>query len=226
MRKLENIANLPILFLKHPTSLRHMFSWLRSLFNAGAQNELPWIAFDAVLWLKSYLQPHMNVFEYGSGGSTIFFLKRVKKIISIEHAQTWFEQVDARLKKQGALNYEYFLIKPQQSGTAQVPYSYTSYTSTSADVENLNFEQYVKSIEKYPDKYFELVFIDGRARASCIYHAVKKIRWGGYLLLDNSDRQEYQETISLLLKDCARRDFSGITCASIYFSKTSIWKII
>jgi hypothetical protein len=31
----------------------------------------PWIPFEAANWLQHYLKPHMKVFEYGSGGSTV-----------------------------------------------------------------------------------------------------------------------------------------------------------
>lgn len=35
---------------------------------------LPWISFPAIEELKSFLRPEMTVFEYGTDGSTVFFL--------------------------------------------------------------------------------------------------------------------------------------------------------
>lgn len=52
------------------------------------------------------------------------------------------------------------------------------------------------------------MFVDGRARNLCILHAAHKVRLGGYLMLDNSDRLEYQSGIDLLRK-WERTDFFG-----------------
>ena len=57
----------------------------------------------------------------------------------------------------------------------------------------MSFERYVKSIDDYPDRFFDMVLVDGRARKFCLEHAPKKIRPGGYLLMDNSSTPEYLE---------------------------------
>src|SRR3981081_59638 len=40
--------------------------------------ELPWFSYAAIDFLEDFLQPHMTVCEYGSGGSTLFFSRRGK----------------------------------------------------------------------------------------------------------------------------------------------------
>ena len=35
--------------------------------------QLPWISYGAIDFLDGYLKPDMTVYEYGSGGSTLFF---------------------------------------------------------------------------------------------------------------------------------------------------------
>ena len=35
--------------------------------------EIPWFSYAAIDFLEDYLQPEMSVFEYGTGGSTLFF---------------------------------------------------------------------------------------------------------------------------------------------------------
>ncbi len=49
---------------------------LRVLLDEG----LPWITFPAMRWLHGHLRPSMSVFEWGSGGSTVFLalLSRMK----------------------------------------------------------------------------------------------------------------------------------------------------
>ena len=39
--------------------------------------------------IESYLQPHMNFLEWGSGRSTLWYSKFVKKYYSIEHYEPW-----------------------------------------------------------------------------------------------------------------------------------------
>ena len=108
-------------------------------------------------------------------------------------------------------------------------YSCRSYTATPRECEQYvgkSFEGYVRSIEEYPDRYFDLVFVDGMARLSCIFHALSKIRPGGYLLLDNSDLPEYKEARSFLA-DYKRTDFFGIGpyLYEVPLWQTSVWEI-
>jgi hypothetical protein len=47
-------------------------------------DQIPWITFEARHFVERVLTPESIVFEYGSGGSTLFS-KRVKQVISVEH---------------------------------------------------------------------------------------------------------------------------------------------
>ena len=66
--------------------------------------ELPWFSYAAIDFLEDFLQPHMTVCEYGSGGSTLFFSRRVKSVYSIEDNPKWFDLVSGRLQQQGVRN--------------------------------------------------------------------------------------------------------------------------
>ncbi len=214
------------LFIKDIGSIKYLLSFYRSLCfgYSPLDAKQPWIVFKATDWLGTYLKEEMSVFEYGSGGSTLFFSKRVRKVVSVEHNPDWHKRVSDVLISDGILNCEYILCEPEKLNLDQHPlYSDTSYTSIAR--EGLSFEKYVKIIEKYPDATFDLIFIDGRARASCISHAVKKVRRGGYLMLDNSDRVIYHSAISLL-SAYKRTDFLGVGPATTVLFQTSIWHII
>ena len=167
----------------------------------------------------------MSVFEYGSGGSTIFISRKVNELISIEHDKAWHSRVSSELSKRGISNYKCLLYEPERkiSGEMSV-YSCKSYTSTLAEYVGMSFENYVRSIEKHPDGYFDLVIVDGRARPSCVFHALGKIRPGGYLMLDDTDRQRYEEAMSLLA-GYKRTDLFGIAPHATRFWQTSVWQI-
>lgn len=46
-------------------------------------------------------------------------------------------------------------------------------------------EEYVSSIDVYPQDYFDIVVIDGTWRDDCTEHALKRLKSGGKLILDN-----------------------------------------
>jgi len=222
---LYKIARATGLLLFDPLSIRYIIQFYKSLLpgHNALIDSRPWLVFKAIYWLNNYLGPNMHVFEYGSGGSTIFFSGRVKKVVSVEHDCNWYKEVSSVLNKKNILNCEYYLFAPERITGEAPEYSDKSYTSTA--IKGFSFEKYVKSIEKYPDKSFDLVSIDGRARVPCVSHAIKKVRPGGYLLLDNADRKIYRQAL-LLLSGHKETRFSGIGPYNLHCWRTSIWKII
>src|SRR5262245_16177519 len=66
--------------------------------------EVPWFSYSAIDFLEGFLKPNMAVFEYGSGGSTVFFARRVKSVLSVEDNSQWFEWVSRRLRADGLKN--------------------------------------------------------------------------------------------------------------------------
>ena len=216
------------LLLREPSSIKFAHLWIRSLLpgHNALSDKVEWITFKAKAWMESYLKPDMSVFEYGSGGSTIFLSSRVNTLISIEHDRSWYRKVSGALSKEEISNCEYILCEPEKkiSGT-MFSCNCKNHASALRRYAGMSFEKYVKSIEKYPNGSFDLVIVDGRARSSCIFHALSKIRSGGYLMLDNSERERYSEAISVLA-DYKRTDFFGIGPYNIYLWRTSVWEIV
>ena len=186
---------------------------------------VPWITFKAKEWLDLYLKVNMTVFEWGSGNFTMYFSEKVKKLISVEHDENWHKKISGIISCEKISNCDYLLIKPEgKISEVNTPYSSKSYTSSTFKHHwGLCFKNYVRAIDKYPNEHFDLVFVDGRARASCIIHAIKKIKPGGYLMLDNSERAHYNKTVSLL-KDYSKIDFFGKGPQAEISWQTSIWQ--
>ena len=187
------------------------------------KDQIPWITFEANKWLEKYLRPDMIVFEYGSGGSTLFFQKHVKKIISIEHNRIWYKKMLTYLKKKDIFLNSYFLIEPEKA-LKRNNNKQDNYQSTLKVYSIMSFKKYVNSIDKYPQKYFDVIFIDGRDRNSCVKKSITKIRQDGIIILDNSERKRYQESITLLSK-YKRIDFYGFGPYRLYPWQTSVWFI-
>jgi len=188
----------------------------------------PWITFEAAEWLESFLSfRNKNAvgFEYGSGGSTVYLARHLKKLISVEHDKKWYKYISKILRDNIITNCEYLLIEPEKINDKNINISKNmkKYTSAVPKYMGMTFEKYVKYIESFPDNIFDLIFVDGRARPSCILHAISKVRPSGYILLDNSERKLYQE-VEKKLSNWERKDFFGPGPYNLYFWQTTIWK--
>ena len=149
-------------------------------------NHSPWLPYLVTDYIK---QLHLNrVFEWGSGGSTIFFSKRVPFFVSIEHDVEWYNKTKPLLKPEDKYNlipYESDSIGPDKANP-------THYKSGSTQLGDVNFKRYASAIDDYGK--FDLILIDGMARASCLAHAYSHVTDGGCIVLDNTgDRPYYLE---------------------------------
>ena len=93
----------------HLAQPRWLLPWLRDNVLARRspiEMARPWISYAAADWLAGHLRPAMRVFEYGSGGSTLFFSARVARVVSVEDDPAWRELVMARLAELGRSNAE------------------------------------------------------------------------------------------------------------------------
>lgn len=140
-------------------------------------------------WLSKNLSKDMNVFEYGTGGSTMYFAKRVKSVISVEHQFNWYLAVKKALKQKGIRNSILYWVSTDRLNASNSKYRVSD--PNDLRFKGLSYQKYVTTINKYPDNYFDLVFIDGRARNSCLELAAKKVKNKGYIFLDDSDRIGY-----------------------------------
>jgi len=176
------------LLIHKPMMLRFYRHWRESLKREHSviEDDFPWMVYEAVSWLESYLKPGMEVFEWGSGGSTLFFASRVHFVVTVEHDPNWYAIVSKQLSDLNIQNVHFVLCKPERTDLLS-----EIYTSTDERYKGLSFQHYAETIDSYPDNSFDLVVVDGRARPGCMKHAIPKIRPGGYLLLDNSDRESY-----------------------------------
>lgn len=206
-------------------------SWHSSLRRINAsplQDHMPWMTFSTIRFLQRNLTKNMRVFEYGSGGSSVFFAKRVGEIISVEHDEEWMEKVYQESKKLNLNHWHPLLIRPENNSNAADydPSEPMHYSSHSQIYRGKTFKAYASSIEDFPDQYFDIILIDGRARPSCFMHSLRKIKPGGYIIWDNSNREHYLPSISTAPSYWKFIDFSGPTPYSFYFTKTSAWHCI
>lgn len=199
--------------------------WLKSIQSSAMQDKRPWLSFEATTFLEKWLSKDCIVFEYGSGASTLYFARRVGQIISLEHHAGWYAQIKETLLRDYVLNCAYTLVEPVPvPELANAEYSNPEYyCSRKKAYRGFSFRDYVLKIEDYPDDYFDLVVVDGRARLSCVYQARTKVKPGGLLLLDDSQRARYRPAYQLL-DGWDVTQFFGPVPYETNFAETTFWR--
>ncbi len=127
----------------------------------------PWLTPQAICILDSWLTKDDIGIEWGSGRSTVWFAKRVRQLVSIEHEPVWYDKVSTQLKRGGYSNIDYHLIPTKIS---------------------VGSSSYADSVNDCPDLYFDFALVDGKVRHICMGRILPKLRNGGILILDNSER--------------------------------------
>lgn len=146
---------------------QYIFHRTLDVFYRKLNPDHPWLTPQAIWILDTWLTKDDIGIEWGSGKSTLWFAKRVKQLLSIEHDPVWYDKVSIQLKRVGAGNVDYHLL-PTKTSNGSSPY---------ADIAKC-----------YPDQYFDFALVDGKVRHICMERILPKLRVGGILILDNSER--------------------------------------
>lgn len=190
-------------------------------------DEQPWMTYAAADFLSGWLRPDMSVFEWGSGGSTVFFAKHAGRVTAIEHEEAWARQVRAALAERQIANAEVQHLPPEPDPEA-AKWDATDpllFSSGGKQFSGLSFQRYVTAIDPVPDASLDLVVVDGRARPSCLQRGMSRVKPGGVLLLDNAERPHYQRARSLLVPGhWELLDFTGPGPYCAQFWQTIGWR--
>jgi Methyltransferase domain len=155
--------------VRHPGDGREVTRLLRAGVRSTVRLRMPWLPFRLIDDLESRLQPGMKVFEFGGGGSTLWFLDHDLEVVTVEHDQAW-----SRVLQETAASPRWtLLVRPL----------------------GIDGTSYVGTIDQYPDAHFDLVVVDGRERARCVRASLAKIKPGGTLVVDDVDRERYARAL-------------------------------
>jgi predicted O-methyltransferase YrrM len=165
--------------------LRYPAAWYRARY--GRTPERPWIVPAAIGWLRRRIRSDWSILELGAGRSTTWFAQRASRVLSFEDNEFWVGHTRERL---------------DQLGLAGVDFRLRAVGEFSSELETL------------PASSFDLVVVDfleapAVTRIDVLEPAMKRVRPGGYLLLDDSDRPGYARAYEMLAGWKERR-FSGI----------------
>lgn len=160
----------------------------------GDHQPIPWTTYPFFDFIKERLTKEMRVFEYGSGNSTLYFAKHVRSVTSVEHNPDWFR-----------------FISENKPGNVEVILS---------DLAN---DEYCRVIQSSGDLY-DLIIVDGENRDKCLELAILSLSDKGVIILDDSERIEYQNGINFLFqKEFKKLDFWGIAPTVLFKKCTTIF---
>lgn len=192
-------------------------TWTRSLFAIHDLDQLsrldvPWWTFDAADRVERFLaeRPGAQVFEWGSGASTLWLAARAAHVYSVEHHSGWAAQLAPRLPA----NVRLRVVEPAESAAPRIG-------SSKRGHEGLDFEAYVAAIDEVPGT-FDVIVIDGRAREACLPRAVERLAPGGIIVFDNVDRRRYVDAIGDLGSRVEVDMTRGLTPALPYPTRTAL----
>lgn len=197
-------AEIPLHMVKSPS---HAKMWLRDRFNthnSPVNSGIPWIARPCIDFLNEYLRPSHRVFEWGGGGSTIFFLEKGCYVATVESHQEWSELIRKRIER----------TDPSLSDRWDLRLVEVK------DKHDPSIDKYVAEV--LTGGLWDVIMIDGWGRMECLDAAVRMIRPGGILILDNADQAQYQSA-PRRLPNWKRKQFRGIGVARHWVTQTDVY---
>lgn len=66
---------------------------------------IPWYTYPAIEYLEQFDFGKKNIFEWGSGNSSLYFSKKANKVTSIEHDKNWYDIVATQLQPNQKLEH-------------------------------------------------------------------------------------------------------------------------
>lgn len=145
-------------------NLTYVFSRFKQYLNHINNPENPWLTYQAISFLDSVLLKSDVMVEFGSGRSTLWFAKRVKKITSIEHDYYWFNQLKGRVGE-----------------------SFENVELRFLDHQFGEKSPYVQFINELENGSVDICLIDGKNRMDCLKYVLPKMRNGSLLVIDNAE---------------------------------------
>lgn len=156
------------------------------------------IEYSQIISALTAAQPR-RLLEWGSGGSTVDFLKRfasIEKMVSVEHHPLWYEKVraeatDPRLSyflKEGASEEP----RPEFLGLYRAK---RAAWRLAAETDRSVFKEYVE-LPASLGMTFDCIFVDGRARNFCIEAGWEILERGGLMIIHDAQREFYHATIA------------------------------
>jgi hypothetical protein len=136
--------------------------------------EIPWFSYSAIRFLDQFVKARMLVYEYGSGGSTLYFSKHSGRVVSIEDNKQWYERITRVVHERDIKN--------------------VNIRFTPANLCSVGLFRASGYPDALPKELADIVVVDGseldevQVRPVCFTIAETRIKSGGVIIVDDSWR--------------------------------------
>jgi hypothetical protein len=154
-------------------------------------------------------------------------------VVAVEHDLQWIEQIrdslpgNAQLIHRPAIDSfgvsrdqasEYFFKRMRRT-----KWNYDAEKETRRGLNDSQFLDYASEIARH-DALFDIIVIDGMCRRLCAEYAVLHLNPGGMIILDNSNRSDYDAAFDILEEAEFRQiPFWGLVPGANFHTCTSIF---
>lgn len=152
---------------------KKLLARIRYWFWERANTDKPWMCPGTIEFCQANLSRSMIAVEFGSGRSTCWFSGLVGRLLSVEHNEKWYKEVQEHLAAASITNVDYRLVPLNHPITEGEQPAYTP------------IPDYVAVADGLADQGIDFAVVDGHYRTHCVEHLIPKIAPGGYLLVDD-----------------------------------------
>jgi SAM-dependent methyltransferase len=202
----QRVAKLTADLLRHPQRVPRYLAHNVVARRTPLDLALPWFSYAAIEFLEGYLEREMRVFEFGSGGSTLFFAARCARVTGVEDDANWRQLVLARAEERGLKNV----------ALRHAPFDFNRQSGFETS-EYLNEVREAKA---------DVIVVDGNDptftfRPICFRTAEAEIAPGGIVIVDDSWRytqlREDNRAREVRVFESAGPARFGVTSTDVYF---------
>lgn len=173
--------------------------WFEAFRTKSAIDEkgqpIAWVTYSFIDFIKEKISKELDIFEFGSGNSTIFYAGLAGSVYSVEHDQDWFQK-SSQIKLSN-VNMIHCGLQPGGD------YCKSAITT---------------------GKKFHMIIVDGRDRVNCCKQSLAALTENGVVVLDDSERAEYAEAHAFFKAHGYKHlPFSGMAPGVIVSKCTSVF---
>lgn len=155
-----------------------------------------WYTYPFLDFIHNLDLSSLDVFEFGSGYSTLYWGAKANSVTTVEHNKGWFENISSIIVSAKSKNIDLFLEE--------------------------NSNNYINSISSRKRKSYDVIIIDGISRFEVAKASINMLRENGVIILDNSDW--CPDTVNYLVNEgFCHIPFSGLGPSNQFTWSTSLF---
>ena len=185
---------------------RYVVDRTKVFLDQRREPEDPWLTRQAIDIIEPLLRAGDDALEFGSGRSTLWLARHVKRLTSIEHDTQWHATITEKLRAANIVNVE-LLLRPM-------------------DVAEADGEKsaYVKVLDRIGTASIDFALVDGMYRNFCALGVIPKLRAGAVLAVDNANWFLPSKTVSPASRSLEQGAKDEIWCK--FLEVTADWRRI